>query len=253
MRRRYHPYDNVRRLAERVNTGFIAPAVRTGINNAVNLVQAGLEQVPDIVWDMDAEQRADLQRWGAGVWSAVGASHLISENAPTRSSRGIRGSNEVGSSGLVHPPAPAPTRPTKRLRRSNILDRDWLHISTSPSQNSTPGSTQSYSQASQAIRRERLIGPWIRRKKKVLSWFRTRLLVRARARQRKLNSRPARSRRALIAFARYTDNLQRRYRKVNKSNTAFGRHLLQKLARAKRYLWKKRRAYRRHGFLPSIA
>jgi len=55
MRRRYHPYDNVRRLAERVNAGFIAPVVRTGINNAVNLVQAGLEQVPEIVWDMDAE------------------------------------------------------------------------------------------------------------------------------------------------------------------------------------------------------
>lgn len=227
---------------------FAESAVRVTGRPVVNAVQDAAEIVftntPDIIWDMDAEQRGDIARWGGYVGAAFTGAGLVvdgqSETSLGKRKRTplIRGSNQAGSSGLVHPTPPPSSRSPPAHLRDPRFQGDWLRLSES--------------QPSTQTRREQVIGPWIARKKKVLSWFRTRLLLRARAKKRRRRSRPYRARQGLITFSRYVDNLQRRYRRVNRYNTAFGRHLLQKLARAKRYLWKKRRAYRRHGFLPSI-
>lgn len=235
-----------RRLAQAAAQAT-GPAALVFRDNVLNAVQGGFEAVPDIVWDMTAEQRADAARYGQALTFAAGVTGLISDSSPTRTRR-IRGSSSGGSS---HPP-PFQVQPPRKRLRSNILSRDWLHISSSPSKSNSRGSTQSLTQASQNIRRERLIGPWIRRKKKVLSWFRTRVLVKARARKRRLNSRAHRSRRGIIAVARHIDNLQRRYRKYNRWNLPYSRHLLRRIARGKSKLHRYRRTYRRYGFLPQI-
>lgn len=243
-----------------------APFVSRATNRVLDGIVWGMEQVPDIVWDMEAEQRADLQRYAAAGISLGAATTLISENTPSETSLGKRafrgrGSIETGSSGLVHPPV----RPVKRLR-SNILHQpspEWLRISSSSgsafsnNQVVTPpsqrGSTQPFSQYSQKLRRDAVLVPWLRRKKKVLSWFRTRLLLRSRARKRRKQSIGYRNRQGLIALARHVDRIQRKYRKVNRTNTAYGRHLLQRLARGKKKLWFYRRRYRRHGLQKIIS
>lgn len=248
-----------RNRVERLAT-LTAPYARRVQERALDGIVWAANQAPEIVWDMDAEQAADLRRYAAaGI--TIGAGALgITENTPSATSLGKRafrgrGTADTGSSGLVHPPV-SKTRP-KRIR-SNILQQpspEWLRISSSQSgSTNTPlkvpsqGSTQSFSQYSQKLRRDAVIVPWLRRKKKVLSWFRTRVLLRSRARKRKQSSRPFRYRQGLIALSRHVDSIQRKYRRVNRTNTAYGRHLLQRLARGKKKLWYYRRKYRRYGF-----
>lgn len=242
-------YRRIQRLSRDVNTGFVAPAVRYGINRAVDGLETVFSQVPDIVWDMDAERLQDLKTFGGmAATIATAASALIPESSPPTAS-GSRKRLRQELSVLV----PEASPPNKKLRGT-----DWLRISpTHPSEQSsgptnTPASaprstaTQTFSQYSGGLRKG---DRWV----KNLKWFRTRLLLKARAKRRRRRSRPKNHRLRLIKVSREIDNLQRKYRRVNRTNTAYGRHLLQKLARRKSQLFKWRRIARRYGSLPFLS
>lgn len=213
-------YNNVRRLAQNINRGYVAPAVRAGIDTAINGLVPALSQAYDVSqtigWDMNAEQAQDALRFAVGAASAL--TPVIEAVVPRRS--GVRGKRKrpgsavlQGRSILESPSTGSTTDHSahKRLRSSSSLSLPthldpWykgyrppkLDLNSSPRSQEWLKWTPSFSsQGSGSLQRRG------NRYRKVLSWFNTCTLVRAR---RNLKLRKAKAlknnRAARLLFAR---------------------------------------------------
>lgn len=213
-------YNNVRRLAENINRGYVAPAVRAGIDTAINGLVPALSQAYDVSqtigWDMNAEQAQDALRFAVGAASVV--TPLIESVAPRRS--GVRGKRKrpgsavlQGRSILESPSTGSTTDHSahKRLRSSSSLSlpthldpwyKGYKPATLDPKSSARTQEwlrwTPSFSSSGSGSLQRRGA-----RHRKHLSWFNTRVLLRAR---RNIKLRKAkglrRLRAAKLLFAR---------------------------------------------------
>jgi len=215
-------YNNVRRLAQNINQGYVAPAVRAGIDTALNGLVPALSQAYDVSqtigWDMSVEQAQDALRFAVGAASVV--TPLIESVAPRRS--GVRGKRKRPGSAvlqgrsILESPSTGSSGGTaqsahKRLRSSSSLSLPthldpWykgyqpksLDLKSSARTQEWLKWTPSFSsQGSGSLQRRGA------RHRKYLSWFNTRVLLRARRNIKLRKARATRNNRAArLLFAR---------------------------------------------------
>lgn len=250
-------------LVRAVNTGYVAPVVRAGIDAGVSALEAGLSNTPPIVWDYAREHAQDIEMFRTGAGLAGAATALVNAIIPESSGQDSTSRKRLRSGSYKHSRPPALKLDSTQLYRSQpgtdpkkrtFAHPPWWTRATSgtpPSHtsfhnNSNWDRTRSQgSTPSPWSRRNYLNSPsWLTpspnsalRHVRHLKWFKTRLLLRARSRRR--NRAKTYLGTALRQTSRRVLHLRKKYIVAHRSSKRRIRRALAKALRA-RYIARRR-------------